>query len=133
MAPSKSNLSSIFTAPIMQNDDSRYSRYSTISTDTEYKDNPYRNSIPAEILQQKQDSKDSGAPYKSKVPFKNVLFWDNLKDDTDIDDDNLHSFDPTHTKRDGSGFYPLSGRGWLNFGMITILVAALLMLFAGCE
>ena len=117
----------------MQNDDSRYSRYSTISTDTEYKDNPYRHSIPAGVLQQKEDAQNQATQYKSKVPFKNVLFWDGLKDDTDMDDDNLHSFDPKYSRMDGTGFYPLSGRGWLNFGMITILVAALLMLFAGCE
>ncbi|TIA71747.1 hypothetical protein E3P91_02375 [Wallemia ichthyophaga] len=139
IAPSRSNLSSIFTAPIMQNDDSRYGRYSTISTDTEYKDNPYRNSIPVEILQQKQDvnqkqdinTNDNITPLKSKIPFKNVLFWDNLKDDTDMEDDNLHTFDPSYNQKDGSGFYPFSGRGWLNAGLITILIAALLMLFAG--
>ena len=129
MQPSKSNLSSTFTAPIMQNEDTRYSRYSTISTDIEYKDSPYRHSIPATVIQKKEDDDR----VNTNLPFRNALFWDHLKDDTDMDDDGLHTFDVKSKAPESSGFYPFSGRGWLNFGMIGVLIGALLMLFAGCE
>ncbi|TIC00650.1 concanavalin A-like lectin/glucanase [Wallemia mellicola] len=127
MQPSKSNLSSTFTAPIMQNEDTRYSRYSTISTDIEYKDSPYRHSIPATVIQKKEDDDR----VNTNLPFRNALFWDHLKDDTDMDDDGLHTFDVKSKAPESSGFYPFSGRGWLNFGMIGVLIGALLMLFAG--
>lgn len=113
----------------MSGEDSRYSRYSTISADTDYKDNPYRNSIPISLINQKQNVKNNS---KLKgYPFNGALYWESLREDADNEEDGLHTFDSRYRKHDHAGFYPFSARGWLNFGLIAVLIGALLMLFAG--